>query len=184
MAKANSERFILPTFRASFPHLFEARAVTAGQTPKYSITMLFPKGDRGLKDIKDACVRAGRAKFGARYDQLVKAGRMRMPFRDGEEKAEYEGYGETVEFASATSVRAPGVVDERNERVIEPAKVYAGCYCRASVAPFAYDTNGNAGVSLGLRNVQFIRDGDRLDGGIAPEAEFDAVEQETSDPMA
>ncbi|HKJ88554.1 MAG TPA: ssDNA-binding protein, partial [Gammaproteobacteria bacterium] len=47
---------------------------------------------------------------------------------------------------------------------------------RASVRPFAYDTQGNRGVSFALNNIQLLRDGERLDSRVAPEEDFDAVE--------
>ena len=38
------DKVLTPEFRVSFPEVFQARAMEAGQEPKYSITMLFPKG--------------------------------------------------------------------------------------------------------------------------------------------
>lgn len=181
--KGKREKLMTPRFRASFPHLFEARAVNEGGEKKFSICMLFPKDDPGLEEIKAACERVGRDKFGKAYDSLMKTGKLRMPFRDGTEKEEYEGYGEGVEFANATALRQPGVVDQKLQRILDPGQIYAGSYCRATVTPFAYDVKGNKGVSLGLNNVQLLADGDRLDGGASPESEFDAVEDEP-DPLA
>jgi hypothetical protein len=45
---------------------------------------------------------------------------------------------------------------------------------RATVAPFAYNNSGNKGVSFALNNLQICRtDGERLDGRIAAEDDFD-----------
>lgn len=171
-----------PIFRASFPHLFEAKAMEEGQEAKYSIAMIFPKKDESqLKELRAACIKVAKEKFGSDYDRLVKTGKLKMPFRDGAEKEHLEGYGEGTIFASATSKRRPGIVDHALERIHEADAVYAGCFCRASVTPFAFDVKGNKGVALGLNNVQKLKDGDRLDGGTPPENDFDAVEQEPAD---
>jgi hypothetical protein len=45
---------------------------------------------------------------------------------------------------------------------------------RASLRAFAYDTNGNKGVSFGLNNIQKLGEGQRLDGRKAATDEFDA----------
>ena len=45
---------------------------------------------------------------------------------------------------------------------------------RASFTAFAYDNNGNVGVSFGLNNVQKLREGTRLDNRVAATDEFTA----------
>ena len=41
---------------------------------------------------------------------------------------------------------------------------YSGCYGRASIVFFAYNTNGNKGVGCGLNNIQKLEDGQPLSG--------------------
>ena len=48
---------------------------------------------------------------------------------------------------------------------------------RASLRPFTYDTNGSKGVSFALQNLQKLRDGERIDGRLRPEDEFEAIER-------
>jgi hypothetical protein len=45
-----------------------------------------------------------------------------------------------------------------------------------SVRPFADEFEGNKYVSLQLKNVQWVKDDERLDGRIAASDEFDATE--------
>ena len=47
--------------------------------------------------------------------------------------------------------------------------------------PFTYDTNGSKGVSFGLQNLQKLRDGERIDGRMRPEDEFEAIESGAAD---
>ena len=41
---------------------------------------------------------------------------------------------------------------------------------------FAYDKAGNRGISFGLNNVQKLGDGERLDGRLKAEDDFDPIE--------
>ena len=52
-------------------------------------------------------------------------------------------------------------------------EMYPGVIVRASVTAFAFDTDGNKGVSFGLNNLQKVRNGERIDGRVAAENEFD-----------
>ena len=64
------------------------------------------------------------------------------------------------------------------QRVIDPSKVFGGCWARAQVHAYAYDKKGNQGVSFGLNNLQLVPAGDRPDepfGGNRAEDAFDAV---------
>jgi Protein of unknown function (DUF2815) len=172
---------LTPEFRVSFPNVFEKRAAAPGQEPKYSITMLFqvktdPKAPKDAKivdlaPIMDIVRGAIVAKFGA---DKAKWPKLRLPFRKGEEKT-YNGYNPGIIFCAATSKMKPGVVDQNVKDIIEPNEFYPGCYARAKIAAFVYNTAGNQGVGLGLRNVQKIRDGEPLGGASSPQDDFDAI---------
>ena len=123
----------------------------------------------------------GIAKFGeAKYREMVKKKQLKLPFREGAEK----DYADGSTFINVRSTNQPGVVDRIADpatgkpRVItEAAEVYAGCFVRASLAAFYYDTEGNKGITFGLNNVQKLRDcapDQRLDGRKRAEDEFDA----------
>jgi hypothetical protein len=115
---------------------------------------------------------------------LLKAGKIRLPFRtDGEEK----GYGEGSTFINVKSKQAPGIVsryagaDGKPLAIKDPAEIYAGAKVRASLRAFAYDNNGNKGVSFALNNVQKLGEGARIDGRLKAEDEFTAEASEASD---
>ena len=56
--------------------------------------------------------------------------------------------------------------DSHGKPILDPARVYAGIWCRAEVNLFSYDTDGNRGVSFGLNNFQRLADGRRLPDGL------------------
>ncbi len=178
MTKAISPKGIL-----SYPHLFEPQ-IPPGQTdPVYSCTVVFPDGT-DLSEMKKVVDQVGVEKWGQKYAGGVKDGKIRLPFRtDGEEK----GYPEGSTFINIKSKAAPGVVsiypgaDGKPKRIDDPAEVYAGCQVRVSLRAFAYDVNGNRGVSFALNNVQKVADGQRLDGRSRAEDEFEADQNATSD---
>lgn len=166
------KKAMTPEFRVSFPHVFEAHTGFEGQEPKFSIVMLFPK-KVDLSALKKAAFNAAVEKFGPK-EKWPK--NMRMPFRDGDEKADLSGY-EGTWFVTATSKQRPGVINQKREPITkEDESFYAGCYARATLIAFAYDKAGNKGVSFSLQNVQKLRDGEQFSGRRAAADEFDEVE--------
>jgi len=55
--------------------------------------------------------------------------------------------------------------------------VYAGAFGRVSWTTYAYDQNGNKGVSFGLKLFQKTDDGDKLTGGGSAKNEIDDDEE-------
>lgn len=163
------ETFIIGPVRVTFVHLFEPRAAQAGQEPKYSVTALFPKGEVP-KDLKRDIMRVAKEAFGPDAKDL------KNPIRDGDaDRQGYDGF-EGVEFVNISSYNKPGLVDENVNPVMNREKFYNGCYCMISCSPYPYENSGNAGVGVGLNNVQFIRDGQKLGGGTRdPKEEFEPV---------
>lgn len=56
--------------------------------------------------------------------------------------------------------------------ILDPDEVYSGCWGRASINFFPFNTNGNKGVGVGLNNIQKLKDDDRL-GAARASAESD-----------
>jgi len=165
-------------FRVSYPNVFTPSAFP-GQTPKYGITMLFPK-TTDLKAMKALAKQAVEKKWpDAKIRAKVMANpNFKNPFRDGDtEKADTAGY-EGMIFVRATSKIKPGVVDRNVQPITGEEEFYAGCYARATVTAYGFDTAGNVGVAFGLQNVQKLRDGEHFSGRLAPEAEFEALDGE------
>jgi hypothetical protein len=167
---------ITPKGRLSYPHLFEPQIPPNQTEPVYSCTLVFEDGT-DLSALEKEVERVAKDKWGDKYAALQKTGKIRSPFRlDGEEK----GYPEGSVFINIKSKAAPGIVsifpgdDGKPAKITDPSQIYAGCFARASVRAFAYDTQGNKGVSFALNNIQKLADGDRLDGRMRAEDEFEA----------
>lgn len=166
------KKCITPRFRVSFPNVFEPKSFQ-DQPAKYSLVMLFDK-KTDLKELKRAANNAAKEKWG---DKIPK--NIRMPFRDGDEKSDLQGYENTI-FVTASSKQRPGIIDQQKNQITkEDEAFYAGCYARATLIAFAYDTAGNKGVSFSLQNIQKLADGDSFSGRRAAEDEFDAVEDDS-----
>ncbi len=167
-----------PKFRVSFPAVFKKHCFQGEDESKakYSITMLFPK-KTNLKEMKKLAKEAIVDKWG---DKVPKD--LYLPFLDGDEK-EYEGYEGHISV-KATSKQKPGVVSgfKNDDDVFDPieseAEFYPGCYARASVTAYAYDTMGNRGVAFGLVNVQKLNDGEPLGNRSRPEDDFEPIDDD------
>lgn len=79
--------------------------------------------------------------------------------------------------APKTVIRVAGKIEQVDEDII-----YPGCYVAVSVNAYGMDANTEkkmkASVNLGLGNVMFLRDGERLGGGSNPEDDFGDFESE------
>jgi hypothetical protein len=163
-------------FRVSFPAMFKAESYEGGE-PKFGLVALFPK-NTDLTPLKDLCERAASAKWGP---PGPKRPALRSAFRDGSEKPNMDGYAGMI-FSRITTKMRPGLVDRDRTPITEQdGKFYAGCWARATVCAYAYETKGNKGVALGLLNVQKLRDDKEFTGRIPAEDEFDAVDDSAFD---
>ena len=170
-----SKKIITPEFRVSFPSIFEPIAFE-GNTPKYSLTMIFNKTD-DLSEIESAVQFAIEEKWS---NKKTRPAKLKLPLRDGStDRPNVEGYENCI-FIHATNKLKPGLVDKDLSPIISPEDFYAGCYARATLNVFAFDTKGNRGVTFFLQNIQKLRDGESFSGRISPEADFKSVENSNS----
>ena len=168
-----STKVVTNKVRFSYVNIFSRRAFRDGQDAKYSICLLIPKEDKAglakLTKAMDEAVQEGiKSKWGGKTPK-----NLHLPLRDGDEErageaAEYEG----MMFLNANSNTKPGIVDKDLNEILDPDEVYSGCWGRASINFFPYDSNGNRGVGVGLNNIQKLKDGERL-GGSRASAEDD-----------
>lgn len=155
-----------PIFRASFPQVFEAKAMQEGQTPKFSVCAVFEPGkftpaEKAKWDAMMALAdEVSMEKFKKPVDKLP--GNFKKPVRDGEEKEDLEGFGPGKKFCNFSSRMRPGIVDRDRTPITNPDEFYPGVYARATITAYAYDNQGK-GVAFGLQNLQKVKDGDRLD---------------------
>ncbi len=172
-----------PKFRASFVTVFEPKSYKGGN-PKYSIVMLFDKKNvKGLKDLQQLVKSTAMEKWGEIPTEVLKIDSEYCPFKDGDsdKKSGYDGY-EGAFFATASSLYAPAVVDTGDpskgispQVILDPKELYSGCYARASVIAFGWESKGCRGISFGLQNIQKLADGEPFSGRGNPEADFDPI---------
>jgi len=171
-----STKVITGKVRASFVHVFEPQSVN-GSEPKYSCSFIIPKSDtetvRAIQAAIEQAKQEGVAKFGGKIPSNLK-----IPLRDGDiDRPDDAAYADSY-FVNANSREKPGVVDRRRLPVTDPLELYSGCYVRASINFFPFNTNGNRGIAAGLGNIQKWADGEPLNGRARAEDEFGALDAE------
>jgi hypothetical protein len=158
---------VTPAGRVCFPSLFETKTFDGEDTGKYGLVLVFKASD-DLTDLKTIVRKAADARFGAEWKDLHKRGKFALPFR---KCSEYEKQGEPFTddpeaiFINLNSTEQPSLVDENVRPVMSRDTIYAGCFALAQVYAHAYNTKGNAGVTLFVNAVQKAGDGEKLGGG-------------------
>lgn len=157
--------------RFSYLHVWEPTAIEEGQDKKYSVSLIIPKSDKEtvarIKKAIAAATEAGKVKFGGKIPANLKT-----PLRDGDiERPEDESYTGAY-FLNANCKTKPGVVDQNLNPILDQDELYSGCFGRASITFYAFNTSGNKGIACGLNNLQKLKDGDPLGGRSTAESDF------------
>lgn len=163
-----------PVGVVSFPKVFEPDSYQ-GSAPKYSLTLIFEpaKFTAAEKKLWAAMIALADEKSIEKFKKPLKQlpNNFKKPFRDGEEKADLQGYGAGKVFCSFSSKMRPGIVDLNLQPIDSPDRFYPGCLARVTMTAYAYDNVGK-GVAFGLQNIQFVADGERLDSRTNADADF------------
>lgn len=176
-------RLITPEFRVSYPHVFKPQAPKPTDTPKYSITMLFPKDkkivgsspDGQPRSLVGAMKAAKTAEFG---DPENWPEDLLSPVINGDDPkyADKDGYkGHWVVKAVSSADQRPTVVDRDMSVITNPADLYPGCYARAYVFAYVWEYMGKQGIGFILDHVQKLRDGKSFGGKKPVEQVFSPV---------
>jgi hypothetical protein len=168
MAKAI--KVVTGKVRFSYAHVFTPQASQEGGQPKYSVSIIIPKSDKEtIEKINKAIEQAkeeNKAVWGGTVPKGLKGG-----LRDGDEEKDDPAYANSY-FINANSSQKPGVVDADLNAILDASEFYSGCFGRASVSFFAYNSNGSKGVGCGLNNVQKLEDGEKLGGASSASDDF------------
>ena len=177
-SQSKSSRLITPPFRVSFPSVFEKSTFNEGAS-RYSLTALFfpkkftDKDKEKWKAILAAIDKVSIEAFKKPMKDLDK-GLYKVPFHKGDEKT-YQGYGDPdMRYCTlANSKRRPQIVNVDGSFITaeNSEDFYAGCWARASVNPYAFTKIGK-GISLGLANLQKIKDDESFEGFTSAEDDF------------
>ena len=170
-AKKATTKVVTGIVRLSYANVWEPASIN-GSKPKYSVSLIIPKGDtKTIADINaaiDAAIQEGAAKFGGKIPNKAA---LKLPLRDGDIERDDEAYKGSY-FVNANSTTAPEVVDRSLQRVLDRNEVYSGCYARVSINFYAFNSNGNRGIACGLGNIQKVRDGEPLGGKTSAADDF------------
>lgn len=170
----------------SYVTLLEARPDQKGKL-KYSVTILVPKSrGKELDPLRAEALEVAKAKWGAKGEAILAGAKNKMiqdgdnyiP-QNGEPDPSYKGNW----FIRMRSDRKPQIVDAKKQPIFTDEDVYSGCLLRVSGNVFAYEREGNRGVSFGLNNVQVLEKRQRLDGRKAAEDEFTEWVNPEADPL-
>lgn len=159
--------------RFCYEHVFEPTAVNEGDDPKYSICILIPKTDtktvEAIKKAIEAAKAAGKSKLADKAGRIP--ANLKQPLRDGDEERGDQPEFEGMYFINANSCRKPTIVDKDLNAIMSRDEFYSGCYGRASINFYAFDTR-TKGIACGLNNLQKLADGESLAGGSTAEEDF------------
>jgi hypothetical protein len=171
-----------PTGVLSFPQLFQAKAQVQGGDPRFSINLILDKTAQAtpeyqqLRKIVAATIDEKWGVGKSQDKEWIKRMKLRLPFRPTADR-DYTGYDiEGGVFISPWSKNKPGLVGPDLQDITVPGDIWSGQLARCTVHAFAYETQGNRGVSFNLNNVQITKlDMPRLDGRKPAKDEFDNV---------
>lgn len=159
--------------RFSYLNVWEPKKIDDDSEPKYSVSLLIPKSDtatiKAINKAVEAAKQNGITKFGGKIPAKLK-----LPLRDGDEDREDDPIYADHYFINATCKTQPGLVYKNGQRIIDSTELYSGCYGRASVTFYAFNTSGNRGIACGLNNLMKTRDGEPLGGRSKAEDDFAA----------
>lgn len=168
-ARQSKESVITGRVRTSFANLFTPKSIN-GSAPKYSTVVLIDKNDA---DTLTAIEQAKQYVYEQEVDgALVGASYKDVYFtmKDGDTDAP-EGNEEVYAghyFMTVKSSTQPGIVshekgaDGKFVRLTNPNDLQSGDYISANIGLYAYNYNGNVGISAGLNNVMKLEKGKRL----------------------
>jgi hypothetical protein len=169
MAQTVKIKVVTGKVRFSYANVFQAKASEEGGTLKYSTALLIPKSDKETVNKINKAIEECKEANKSMFNNSVKG--LKGGLRDGDEERDGEEY-QGMFFINANSARRPGVVDADMNEIIDPEEFYSGCYGRASLTFYPYDTKGGKGIACGLNNVQKLEDGEKLSGGSSAAEDF------------
>lgn len=180
MAKLDGTKVITNKVRLSYPNLFEPQSIN-GSDPKYSASLIIDKNDKETLELIEKAVETAAQEGKGKYKGGKVPKNLKTPLRDGDTDRDDDPAYAGKYFINANANRKPGLVDQRKNKIEDPEDLYPGCYVRASLNFFAFNSNGNQGVGVGLNNIQKWAEGEPLAGGSSAEEDFEELEVEAGD---
>lgn len=169
--------------RFSYLHAFEPSSMPGETDPKklkYSVSLIIPKSNKAEVSKIKAAIQAAMDKglagvFGGKTTNL------KQPLRDGDKERPDDPTYANAYFMSASSKTKPGIVDANTQPILDSTELYSGCYGRASLNFYPFNSNGSKGVACGLNHLQKLSDGEPLGSRGSAADDFGDTEIEEED---
>ena len=191
MSDELNKSLVTPKFRMSYCHLLEPWASDPDDTPRYSVQCIVPKDDPWVKKTHKLIVAIATEAFGENAAKLLRSGRLKDPFRDGDDEfPDDETYAGSIFFNANGAFadgkgKRPGLYDRKRRNILEMDNpedyIYSGAYARAEIKFFPFDRAGGRGVACYLFRVQWMAHGDPLSGGRPVSEVFDEIDESDDD---
>ena len=163
--------------RFSYCNLFTPRAAQEGAQAKYSVTLLIPKSDKATVAKIKAAIEAAKANYLAKNSGKKLPANLKSTLHDGDgERPNGGDFGEECKgcyVMTVSSNNQPVIVDANKVPITDEHELYSGCYGRAIINFYVYDTQGNKGISAGLNGIMKLYDGEPLGGGVVTDSDWD-----------
>ncbi len=154
---------VIKNTRLAFPNLFTPDE----KFGKYGAQLIIEAGSPAIAEIEAAIEAAANAKWGAKAEGILKTLRAtgKVCLKDGDTKAEYEGFEGNMVLSAGNTKRPTCVNRDRTPVTEDDGVIYAGCYVNAIVSVWAQDNSFGKRVNASLDGLQFVKDGDSFGGG-------------------
>lgn len=163
--------------RFSYVNVFQPRAAREDAPPKYSVTLLIPKSDKATVQKIKAAMDEAKTKYITNNGSKKLPTNLKNTLHDGDGERPNGGeFGEECKgcyVMTVSSNNKPVIVNSDKTPLTEPSELYSGCYGRAIINFYVYDTQGNKGISAGLNGIMKLYDGEPLGGGIITDSDWD-----------
>lgn len=175
--KKNDGQYLFGEVRFSYCHVFEPRKNEDGTVGKYDVCCLFPKSDTKTYELlKEAVQEAKEYGKSAKWGGKIPGGQNMNPIKDGDDQEGEEFHD--MWYFNAKSVTAPKVQVKDSVGIVDALDdddFYSGCWGVIYARPYAYASDANKGISIGLNQVIKTRDDERLGGGSYGVSEEEAM---------
>jgi hypothetical protein len=182
-----------PAGIASYANLLEPRKDESGKL-YYSVTVLFSKvRSAELDALRKIALAVATEKWGEKGKHILANAKYPV-VKDGDKKIDEEtgkvkpGYaGMLFISAKVQAPKKPKLFDAQMQEVFDDSDetgIYSGCMVRIVADAYAYEYQGNKGVSLGLSGVQVLKRLPRIDGRTNAAEVFTPWTEEVADPLA
>lgn len=166
-----STKVITGPVRLSYPRLFEPASRDDGDK-KYSVLLLIPKTDKKtLRAIKKAQEEALEIGKNTKFNGKIPKG-LKYTLHDGDDSDDPDQHGFMTMSVSSSESYPPGLVDRRGNKLLDRSEIYPGVWAVVSITAFAYNSNGNRGITFGLNHVMKWKDDESFTGSSRAEDDF------------